>query len=1237
MDTPSPAPLARPGTPLREAVTAAWHRPEAEALAELLPAATFDAEALERIRARAGALVARVRAERSGASGVDALMSEFDLSSEEGIALMCLAEALLRIPDAQTADRLIRDKLSRGDWRSHVGGSESLFVNAACWGLVVSGSLARAEPEPKGLDGALTALIARAGEPVIRAATKAAMGYLGSQFVLGETIGEALGRARRKEARGYRYSFDMLGEASMTAADADRCRRTYLEAIDAVGKSSAGRGIYAGPGVSVKLSALHPRYARAKHARAMGELLPVVKELAARAKACDIGLTLDAEEADRLELSLDILEALALDPELAGWDGLGFVIQTVQKRCAAVTDWVLDLARRSGRRLMVRLVKGAYWDSEVKRAQVAGHDDYPVFTRKCHTDVAYLACARKLLAEPALVYPQFATHNASTLCQVAEIAGDHRDFEFQCLHGMGETLYDQVVGSGEFGMPCRIYAPVGTHETLLAYLVRRLLENGANSSFVNQIVDPAVPLERLLEDPVTTARPFAGSPHPRVPAPPAIYPGRRNSRGVDLANDHALSALDGALARAAREDWVACPTGAAFDAALAAPVCSPADTRVVVGRVVEAAQADLDRALATARQAVAWRETPAAERARLLDRAADLLEERLGDFVHLAVSEAGKTLPNAVGEVREAVDFCRYYARRVLEESPGVPLGVVACISPWNFPLAIFLGQVAAALAAGNAVVAKPAEQTPLIAAAAVRLLHDAGFPADAVQLLPGTGEAVGAPLVADSRVDGVMFTGSTEVAEAIHRTLAMRGNVPLVAETGGQNAMVVDSSALPEQVVADALSSAFDSAGQRCSALRVLFVQEDIAARVLAMLAGAMAELSVGDPARLETDVGPIIDAAAKAGLEAHIAKLEKAGRLIARAPAAPGTHGHFVSPVAFEIGSIAELDREVFGPVLHVVRFRGPELAQMVDAINATGYGLTFGVHSRVDSTIGFASGGIHAGNVYVNRNIVGAVVGVQPFGGEGKSGTGPKAGGPFTLRALARPVVPAAPPFAFAAPDANALPAADLAEALAILSQAATAAAGVDRERVLREMARLGGTPVERAVAGALRALDEGRERELPGPTGERNTWRAIPRGLTVALGDEAGAATAWVAQAIAAVAAGNPVLLAGAHEAEARTAARVAAWVRTAGWPAVSAVASEEDWAGVASLAAVLAGTPALAVAANRLVAARGGARIPVVEPAAAPWLYPAWRLQAERSVSVNTVAAGGNAHLLAQMD
>jgi RHH-type proline utilization regulon transcriptional repressor/proline dehydrogenase/delta 1-pyrroline-5-carboxylate dehydrogenase len=889
---------------------------------------------------------------------------------------------------------------------------------------------------------------------------------------------------------------------------------------------------------------------------------------------------------------------------------------------------------------MIRLVKGAYWDSEVKRAQVAGHDDYPVFTRKSHTDIAYLACARKLLAEPGLVFAQFATHNAGTLCQVIELAGANRDFEFQCLHGIGETLYDQVVGAADIGLPCRIYAPVGTHDTLLAYLVRRLLENGANSSFVNQIVDPAVPLERLLQDPVATAAPFAGSAHPRVPPPPALYPDRRNARGIDLTDEHALAGLDAALAGAAAEAWTASPMLAApaagTDPAPTRPVHSPADASQVVGHVRDATTGEADRAIALARAAEEWRATAAEDRAAVLERAADLLEEDMARLIHLAVHEAGKTLPNAVGEVREAVDFCRYYAMRLREEALPAPLGVVACISPWNFPLAIFIGQVAAALAAGNAVLAKPAEQTPLIAAQAVRLLRQAGVPETALQLLPGPGETVGAQLVADGRVDGVVFTGSTEVAEIIHRALARRGNVPLIAETGGQNAMIVDSSALPEQVVADVLSSAFDSAGQRCSALRVLYVQEEIATRVLRMLQGAMRELAVGDPAQLSTDVGPIIDAAAKRALDEHIDRHYRAGGLLARAQLPDGLAGHFVAPVAFEIASIRELSREVFGPVLHVVRYRGEDLPRVVDEINATGYGLTLGIHSRLDSTIGFIEARANAGNVYVNRNIVGAVVGVQPFGGEGKSGTGPKAGGPLYLRALARRGVVEGPLPAFAPDDAAPPPAESLASAVEALAKAQDGLARLDRVAVLDRLARRAGEAFDIATRHAKAALVEGSEVELPGPTGERNTWRTHPRGLTAALGDAQGSAAAWLAQGIAAIAAGNPVLL--VSDTDAAVAARVAAVLREAGWPAAQAVRAEVPaWSAIPALRAVMAGEASLAARAAVAVAARPGARIPVVEPDGLAWRYPVWRLEVERTVSVNTVAAGGNAALLAQID
>ncbi len=850
---------------LRAAIAAAHRAPEPACVAALVEQASAAPEEAPQIGAIATALSQRLRGKtRSRSGGVEGLIHEYSLSSQEGVALMCLAEALLRIPDAETRDALIRDKLSPGDWRAHVGQSPSLFVNAATWGLALTGKLVATNSE-QGLSAALTRLIARSGEPIIRAGVDVAMRLMGEQFVAGRNIEEALSAAVSREANGFAFSYDMLGEAATTAADAARYLAEYEHAIHAIGKASAGRGIYEGPGVSIKLSALHPRYQRSKRARVMAELLPRAKNLAALARSYQIGFNVDAEEADRLELSLDIFEALACDPELTRWNGLGFVIQAYGKRCPAVIDWLVDLGRRAKRRLMVRLVKGAYWDSEIKRAQLDGLPDFPVYTRKVHTDVAYLACARKLLAAPDAVYPQFATHNAQTLASVMAFAGPNYyrgQYEFQCLHGMGEPLYEEVVGREKLDRPCRVYAPVGSHETLLAYLVRRLLENGANTSFVNRIADTSVSLSDLIADPVQAARAIVppGAPHPLISAPLALYgPERRNSLGLDLASEAELAALAAALARLPDAP-----------AAKGQPVVNPSDHGDIVGRVTYADAAQMEAALARAEAcAPAWAAVSPTERGAILRRAADAFEDARAALIALAVREAGKSYANAVGEVREAVDFLRYYAQgaaRLLGPGGPAPLGPVVCISPWNFPLAIFTGQIAAALAAGNVVLAKPAEETPLIAAEAVRLLHGAGVPREALQWLPGAGE-VGAALVADGRAQGVMFTGSTPVAGIIARTLAGRLTragqpIPLIAETGGLNAMIVDSSALAEQVVGDVIASAFDSAGQRCSALRILCLQEDGAGRTLAMLKGALAELEVGDPRKLSTDVGPVISA---------------------------------------------------------------------------------------------------------------------------------------------------------------------------------------------------------------------------------------------------------------------------------------------------------------------------------------------------------------------------------------
>ena len=1028
--TPPPMIFREPparADPLWAALAANYRADETAVDERLLAELELAPDALDRIAARARVLVAEVRRRRVGRGGLDAFLHEYALSSQEGVVLMCLAEALLRIPDAETADRLIHDKLRIADWERHLGKSESIFVNASTWALMLTGRVVRlADHRERELGAIFGRLVARSGEPFIRQAMFQAMRILGGQFVMGRTIQEALERAKAEEGLGYRHSYDMLGEAARTARDAERYLESYDRAIAALGQAAAGRGPIAAPGISVKLSALHPRYELAQRERVLGELVPRVLALSRHARAAGIGMTIDAEEMDRLELSLEVFEALAREASLAGWDGLGLAVQAYQKRTLAVIDWLAALARGAKRRLMVRLVKGAYWDSEIKRAQERGLDGYPVFTRKVATDVSYLAAARRLLADRQAFYPQFATHNAHTLAAVLEFAGNDRDFEFQRLHGMGEALYEQVVGTGGPNVPCRIYAPVGSHEDLLPYLVRRLLENGANTSFVNRIVDEAAPIDEIVADPAARLRKLAQKPHPHIPLPRALYlPERLNSAGPDLSDASVLAPLADAMARAAAAGWQSAPLiGGVKRRGQGRAVQDPADRRRIVGHVREAEGADIETALARALASFPlWNDTPAGERAALLERVAELYERHMAELMALAVREAGKTIPDAVAEVREAADFCRYYAHRArLEFALPHPLpgptgernelslhgrGVFVCISPWNFPLAIFTGQIAAALAAGNAVVAKPAEQTPLIAARAVELFHQAGIPADALQLLPGTGEAVGAALVADARTAGVVFTGSTETARAIQQALAARPGpiLPLIAETGGQNAMIVDSSALAEQAVADVLASAFQSAGQRCSALRVLFVQEELAPKLLDMLAGAIAELAVGDPALLSTDVGPVIDEDAKAMLEAHAARMECQGRLIGRAALGEAcAHGSFVAPAAFEIDGIARLEREVFGPILHVVRYKSERLDETIDAINRTGYGLTLGVHSRIDSTVERIARRARVGNAYVNRNMIGAVVGVQPFGGEGLSGTGPKAGGPYYLHRFA-----------------------------------------------------------------------------------------------------------------------------------------------------------------------------------------------------------------------------------------
>jgi len=1236
MDALNPAP-----TPLRARITATYRQPEPQAVRAVLAQARQSEETSARVQTRARALAQHLRAHKkpAGRAGiVQGLLQEYALSSHEGVALMCLAEALLRIPDAATRNALIRDKIAHGQWQAHLGKSPSLFVNAATWGLLLTGKLAATHSESS-LSAHVTRLIARGGEPLIRRAVDMAMRMMGEQFVCGETIQAALKHARKRERQGFRYSYDMLGEAAMTMDDARRYRQSYEDAIHTIGAASRGRGIYDAPGISIKLSALHPRYARAQYQRVMNELYPVLRDLTLLARRYDIGLNIDAEEADRLELSLDLLEKLCFEPALAGWHGIGFVIQAYQKRCPAVVDYLIDLARRSRHRLAVRLVKGAYWDSEIKRAQVDGLDDFPVYTRKVHTDAAYLACAGKLLAAPDCIYPQFATHNAHTLAAIYEMAGADAyrpgQYEFQCLHGMGEPLYEQVVGDaadGKLARPCRIYAPVGTHETLLAYLVRRLLENGANTSFVNRIADPDVSIETLIADPVAeitrSATRDIGLPHPAIAHPDALHgDARRNSQGLDLSNEDTLRALQTQWETQANTCYSAEPllaTTAPSGDADWHNLYNPADCRDVVGRVRTASEADINAALAAADAfAPTWASTPAARRAALLEAAADALQEQLPALLALLAREAGKTRANGIAEVREAIDFLRYYGQHARAELARAaplpqPLGVVLCISPWNFPLAIFIGQIAAALASGNVVLAKPAEQTPLIAAASVRILREAGVPKGALQLLPGDGDTVGARLVADARVQAVMFTGSCAVARLLQRTLAARLNadgapVPLIAETGGLNAMVVDSSALPEQVVADVIASAFDSAGQRCSALRLLCVQTEVADRLIAMLRGAMAELAVGNPARLATDVGPVIDADARDAIESHIQLMQTQGRRVTRLGRHQPddlAHGTFVIPTLIELDSIAELQREIFGPVLHVVRYRAKDLPQRIAQINATGYGLTLGVHSRIDETITRITRQACVGNIYVNRNMVGAVVGVQPFGGEGLSGTGPKAGGPLYLyRLLAKP-----PRDVLARAVVSALPGSEAEDAT---NNDAAPAFKSFMTWLTRHRPQLAAQCQHLPQhTGHLTAW------RLAGPTGEHNRYAFSPRTAALCL---AQSEDARLAQLAGALLIGCRVIWPLSDQTRTLHATLP---------PTVqSAITLTPDWHTTAFDVILHQGDAENLQNLCAQVADRDGPIVTVWRYTADPTGQPLHALVLERATSINTAAAGGNASLM----
>ena len=986
--------------------------PDEDLAAALLADAARDADAESRIDIRAEKLVEAIRAKAGGVGGIDDFLHAYSLSTKEGLALMVLAEALLRVPDTATADRLIEDKLAAGRWLDGDMRSTAILVSASAWTLGIAARVIHPGETPETI---LDNVAHRLGLPVMRAATRQAMRLLGSHFVLGQTIDEALSRARAHAQM--RYSFDMLGEGARTADDADTYFDAYAGAIAAIGKGAKGAAP-ARPGISVKLSALHPRYEAVSRERVLDELVPRLIELAQLAKAHDLQFTIDAEEADRLELSLDIIAATLGDASLAGWDGFGLAVQAYQKRALAVVGWIEDVADAKNRRLTVRLVKGAYWDTEIKRGQERGLPDYPVFTRKAMTDLCYMACVRRLLAARNRLFPQFATHNALTVASVIEDAGSVDGFEFQRLYGMGEPLYDAL--RAEFpAAACRIYAPVGGHRDLLAYLVRRLLENGANSSFVSVAADARVPVADILRRPQSRIASAEDARNKKIPLPGDLYePERQNSAGVEFGERKSLDALLAEVGEGASASAGAAPLldGVAL-AGIEREITSPIDGGIV-GTVYDGDDAVARSAVAAAAAGFpAWATTPPEERASALERAADRLEVNRGRLLALLQNEAGKTLDDALAELREAVDYCRYYAAQARttlapQQMPGPTgesnvlryrgRGVFACISPWNFPLAIFLGQVSAALAAGNTVVAKPAEQTPLIAAFAVALLHEAGVPKTALHLVPGDG-AVGASLVAHPHVAGVVFTGSTETGRTINRALAARDGpiVPLIAETGGINAMIVDATALPEQVSDDVVTSAFRSAGQRCSALRLLCLQDDVAERMLDMIIGAARELKVGDPRQIATHVGPVIDLDAKAKLDNWIAANERAGRLRFHAAAAPPSGGNYVVPTIIELDRALDLKQEIFGPVLHVVRFGAGQLEALVDDIAANGTALTLGIHSRIDLTIGRIVARLPHGNVYVNRNMIGAVVGTQPFGGTHLSGTGPKAGGPNYLR--------------------------------------------------------------------------------------------------------------------------------------------------------------------------------------------------------------------------------------------
>lgn len=1272
-----------------------YRKDENEVLETIIPLAEMGVMARSRTWERARQLIVEIRNIQSGKGGVDALLQEFAISSEEGVVLMCLAEALLRVPDKLTADELIRDKLSGGDWISHIGQSDSMFVNASSWGLLLTGKLVNYRKESnKDQFGIMKKMVGRLGEPVIRNAVRQSMELMGSQFVMGVTIAKALKRAKPMESKGYTYSYDMLGEGARTMEDADRYFDSYMDAIKSIGESAKGVGPIKSPGISIKLSAIHPRYEFTHYERVMTELVTRLKILAMEAKKYDIGFTVDAEEADRLDISLDVIEAVFNDDDLGDWQGFGMAVQAYQKRAIYVIDWIKELTKVANRKMMVRLVKGAYWDTEIKHSQAEGYDGFPVFTRKASTDVCYQACAKKLLDFRESIYPQFASHNAYTVSTILEMDADsefyksanntHSGFEFQRLHGMGESLFDQVVNNEK--VACRVYAPVGAHVDLLAYLVRRLLENGANSSFVNNIVDEKVSVESLLADPLETVMRWTDKRHSQIALPSNLYGElRKNSVGLDLTDANRLTVLEANL-----DTWLASRASikkSQTDDIGILNVINPANHLEILALLKKDNDQAMLNKLEVAQTAFkTWSQTPVKARAKILNKMADSLEEHMDELIAICIKEAGKTAQDSVAEVREAIDFCRYYAiqaEKIMgdgssKEQQLKSLGVVLCISPWNFPLAIFLGQVTAAISCGNTVVAKPAEQTSLIAVRAIELFEDCGLPKGVVSLLQARGSQVGKVIVPDERIKAVMFTGSTEVGSWMAKTLAERGGmpIPLIAETGGQNCMIVDSTALPEQVVDDVIASGFQSAGQRCSAMRVLFIQNGIADKVINMIIGAMKELKVGDPSKLSTDIGPVIDDKALSSLQEHVKKMETKAKLLYQCDVDHSVNNQstFFAPRLYEISDLSILEREVFGPCVHVIRFKPEHLKNVMAQIKATRFGLTMGIHSRIGEKCAYLAERSPAGNVYVNRNMIGAIVGVQPFGGRGLSGTGPKAGGPNYLSRLVidvnRPKVKILSTDEFMKKENLASVSAELENKTKEvvqrkLSQLANGFSEwryvsiANRVSVMRQL--LAQLATSQKINSLFPKLDESiikarylllsienefsKTINLPGPTGESNQLSFEPRGVVVSLLDHQSSIDTWLLSFISTLTSGNTMIGIIEETAdEVNVKLNVKEDLATLFLRLLSRIGINEQVFNILPLSylnAVLASESLSGSLVDidsdwqnyltQKIANRDGEILPVICESKMKTLY--YRLVTEKTISIDTTAAGGNTSLM----